>query len=79
MPETNLNNEKGESSKKGIFGKFKESVDISVRLGIDPKKSDQNVDQINWARAWSRHRLHRQPPFVFEPLALSTFREGDFC
>ena len=22
---------------------FKESIDISVRLGIDPKKSDQNV------------------------------------
>ena len=44
MPETNLNNEKGESSKKGIFGKFKESVDDKeeqlaifstfVRLGI---------------------------------------------
>ena len=22
---------------------FKESVDVSVRLGIDPKKSDQNI------------------------------------
>jgi large subunit ribosomal protein L1 len=29
--------------KKGATAKFVESVDLSVRLGIDPRKSDQNV------------------------------------
>ena len=29
--------------KKTATAKFKESVDISVQLGIDPKKSDQTV------------------------------------
>ena len=29
--------------KKGAFAKFDETVDISVRLGVDPRKSDQMI------------------------------------
>lgn len=29
--------------KKTAFAKFDETIDLSIRLGIDPKKSDQNV------------------------------------
>ena len=29
--------------KSGAFAKFDETVDISVRLGVDPRKADQMV------------------------------------
>jgi len=32
-----------EAVKKGAFAKFDESVDLALRLGIDPKRSDQMV------------------------------------
>ena len=32
-----------ETVKKGAFAKFDESVDLALRLGIDPKRSDQMV------------------------------------